>query len=183
MSSPDEKDQKLKEQGAKGQLKLEAVKALKELSNPDSQWTLTQEILQDICAGHVVADPDKTPPATQLLEELKKEIETRYANEEEKKKIILDSVPSVVSIRQWLKKEGWDEAVWKKVRGDSLFSPQKRAKVIEALRDRAIDKSDLAAKIWLTLSGDYSDKMEVDNKSIDVFREINTILHRKSRDE
>ena len=82
-----------------------------------------------------------------------------------------------------MKKEGWDEAVWKKVRGDSLFSPQKRAKVIEALRDRAIDKSDLAAKIWLTLSGDYSDKMEVDNKSIDVFREINTILHRKSRDE
>lgn len=183
MSNPDEKDPTKKEYGEKAVVKLEAVRALKEISNPDSPWTLTQEVMQEICAGYIVANPNKTTPVTTLVEDLKKEIETRYANEEEKKKLILDSIPSVQSVRAWLKKDGWDEAVWKKVRGNSLFSPEKRALVIEALRDRAMDKSDLAAKIWLTLSGDYSDKMEVDNKSADVFREINSILHRKSRDE
>ena len=64
-----------------------------------------------------------------------------------------------------------------------MFSAENRAQVIESLRQRAIDKSDVAAKIWLTLSGDYSEKMEVDNKTVETYRDINNILHRKSREE
>jgi hypothetical protein len=85
-----------------------------------------------------------------------------------------------------MKKDGWEEAVWKKVRGDQLFSPEKRAEVIEALRQRAIDPkkgSDSAAKLWLTMSGDYSDKMEVNDKGLEAFREINSIIHRKKSQE
>lgn len=159
--------------------KLEAVRAVKKLSNGDSPWTIPQEILQEIMASHTVANPDKMPPLTQMTEELTKEIEARYAEDEELKKLLLESIPAVASIRLWVKKEGWDEAVWGKVRGDKLFSADKRAQVIESLRLRAIDKSDVAAKIWLTLSGDYSEKMEVDNKTVDTYREINNIIHRK----
>lgn len=163
--------------------KLEAVRAVKKLRNGDSVWTIPQEILQEIQAGHTVANPDALPPLTQMTEELKKEIAARYEDDTELRDLLLESVPDVRSIRLWVKKDGWDEAVWQCVRGDRLFSADKRAQVIESLRLRAIDKSDVAAKIWLTLSGDYSEKMEVDNKTVDTYRDINNILHRKSREE
>lgn len=165
---------------------LAAQRAVKAISNGNSPWTLTQELLQEVHAAHVVANPDKRPSVPQMVEELKREIETRYANEEETKNLLLESIPATQNVRLWLKKDGWEEAVWKKVRGETLFSPEKRAQVIEALRTRATDPkrpSDVAAKIWLTLSGDYSEKMEVTDKSLDAYREINSILHRKSREE
>src|ERR1700740_173383 len=117
-------------------LRLAAQKALKALANGNSTWILTQEILQEIHAAHIVSNPDKQPPVTEMVEELKKEIEVRYAEDQELKKLLFDSIPSVNNVRGWLKKEGWEEAVWKRVRGESLFSPEKRAQVIESLRVR-----------------------------------------------
>src|SRR5690606_40355581 len=74
----------------------------------------------DVCSSDL--NPNKLPPITQMTEELKKEIEARYADDEETKKILLDSIPEVRQIRFWVKKDGWDEAVWEKIRGDNLFS-------------------------------------------------------------
>ena len=165
-------EEKSKNPGAKNAaIKLAAVKALKEISN-EGPWTLTQEILQEIMASFVVTSPDKMPPITELVQHLKKEIEVRYAGEPEVKKILLESVPAPASVRVWVKKDGWEEAVWETIRGEQLFSAVKRAEVIESLRKRATTKSDQAAKIWLTLSGDYSEKMEVNDKTLDTYREI-----------
>lgn len=161
---------------------LAAQRAVKELSNSNSPWSLPQEILQEIQSSHIVSNPDKQPPTIQMVGELKKEIELRYADRPELRDLILESIPANATVHTWLKKEGWEEAVWKRVRGDSLFSPEKRSQVIESLRKRAVDSkkpSDTAAKIWLTLSGDYSEKMEVTDKSLDAYREINNILHKK----
>jgi hypothetical protein len=162
-----------------GVAKLAAIRAAKKLNNSDSQWTLVQEIFQEIQAAYIIKDPDFMPPITKLSEELKAEIEKRYTEDPEVKELLLASIPAARSIREWVKKEGWDEAVWSKIRQDGLFTASKRAQVIESLRKRALDKSDVAAKIWLTLSGDYSEKMEVDNRSIDIYREINSVLHKK----
>lgn len=156
---------------------LEALRAAKKLSRKDSQWTIPQEILQEIMAGYTIANPNSLPPLTEMVEDLKKEINTRYADDTETRDILLRSIPTMRSVREWVKKDGWEEAVWGYVRGDGLFTPAKRAQMIESLRTRGLDKSDVAAKIWLTLSGDYSEKMEVDNKSVDVYREINNIIH------
>jgi hypothetical protein len=156
--------------------KLEAVRAVKKLSGEDSQWSLTQQMLQEIMASHTVVNPDRLPPMTQMVEELKKEVEIRYADEPELKTLLLESIPAVRSLREWVKKDGWDDAVWGKIRIDGLFTASKRSQVIESLRKRAIDTSDTAAKIWLTLSGDYSEKMDVNDKSVDMFRDINSIL-------
>jgi len=168
----------IKEAAQKAVVKLEAVRAVKKLSNPDSPWTIPQEILQEIIASYTVANPDRLPALPTMVQDLKKEVEIRYEEDPETRDLILEAIPHINSIRQWVKKEGWEEAVWKKVRGDKLFTADKRAQVIESLRLRAIDKSDVAAKIWLTLSGDYSEKMEVNDKTIDTFREINSILHK-----
>jgi hypothetical protein len=162
---------------------LAAYKVIKQISGDDAKWTLTQELLQEVMAGHTVSNPDKLPPLTQMVDELKKEIEVRYVDDEELKQALLDSIPAMRSVREWVKKDGWDEAVWGHVRGEGLFTASKRSQVIESLRVRALDKSDVAAKIWLTLSGDYSEKMEVDNKSIDTYREINGIIHGKKKQE
>src|SRR5271165_1584834 len=113
----DEQPKEVNENQVKAAIKLEALKAVRALSNGDSPFTLTQEIMQEIHASHIVINPDKQPSVPQMVEELKKEIELRYDDEEETKKILLESIPSVRNIRNWLKKEGWEEAVWKKVRG------------------------------------------------------------------
>jgi hypothetical protein len=161
----------------------EAYHNVKKLSNKNSNWTITQELLQEIMAAHTVTNPDRLPPLTEMVEQLKEEIEKRYQDDEVMKEILLKSIPAMRSVREWPKKDGWDEAVWGFVRADGLFSATNRAKVIKALQARAEDKSDAAAKIWLTLSGDYSEKMEVDNKSVDIYREINNILHGKKKNE
>lgn len=163
--------------------KLESVRAVKALSGKDSQWTLTQELLQEIMANYTVINPDKLPPLTDMIEDVKKLVEKRYVDEPETKELILDSIPAMRSVREWVKKDGWDDAVWGKIKVDGLFTASKRAAVIESLRSRALDKSDVAAKIWLTLSGDYSEKMEVNDKSVDIYRDINKILHSKKQKE
>lgn len=162
---------------------LEAYRAIKKLSGENSQWTLTQQLLQEVMAGHTVANPNRLPPLTQMVEELKVEIENRYKDDQDLKQLLLDSIPQMRSVREWVKKDGWDEAIWGYVRADGLFTASKRAQVIESLRERALEKSDVAAKIWLTLSGDYSEKMEVDNKSVEMYREINNVLHNKKKQE
>lgn len=121
-----------KNQQEKASAKIDAIKSVKKLST-DSKWFITQEILQEVQAGYTVLDPNKLPPVTQMIEDLKKEVEARYSDDEATRDLILESIPGVASVRTWLKKDGWDDAVWKKVRTDKLFSSDKRAQVIESL--------------------------------------------------
>ena len=163
--------------------KLAAVKAANKYNKEGSKWTLVQEILQEIMATHVVEDPNKRPYIKVLIEELKSEIKNRYSENEEMRDTLFEAVPSDVTIQtQWLKKEGWEDAVWSKVRGNGIFSKERRARMINALYERGMTKSDNAAKIWLTLSGDYSEKVsDVEkNKTLETYREINEILHKKT---
>ena len=169
------------EKAEKAVIKLEAVKAVKKLSNPDSEWSIPQEILQEIVATHKIANPDRLPRIPQLVEELKREIEVRYKDEPELKELLLESIPSDRSVNEWTKKKTWDEAVWNKLRDSNLFSQEKRALMINALFQRGMDKDTQAAKLWLTISGDYADKVEVKDKVADKYREINKILHSPSK--
>lgn len=160
--------------------KRKAKQAAKALEDPDAEWTILEDLLQEIQAGYLVANPDVKPPVTKLVEDLKKEVRNKYSNQPKAMDLLLNSIPSHVSLRLWLKKDGWDDAVWKKIRDDALFSPAKRAEVIQALHSRAIDKSDTAAKIYLTLSGDYKENDDKDDSVIETFREINKVLQGKA---
>jgi hypothetical protein len=161
------------------QEKLESVRIVKKLSG-DGRWTLVQEVLQEIAAAHTIKDPSqKLPPANKLKEELLEEINRRY-KDSEYLDILVSSIPSDVSIRAWIKKDGWDDAVWSKIRTEGLFTKEKRAEVIESLRIRALGRDTTAAKLWLTMSGDYSDKLDVaGDKTLDIFRQYNEALHKK----
>lgn len=176
----EEVQKKAEEKRAK---RLEAFKAVKQMSSKDSKWTITEEMFQEIQAGYIVANPEQLPPITQMREELISEIKDKYKDEPETMQVLLDSVPEARSIRKWVKREGWEDDVWTRLRGEKLFSPANRAQVIESLRIRAMDKSDQAAKIWLTISGDYSDKIDVTDKTVDTYRDINNILHGKKNNQ
>lgn len=172
-----------KQKAEKAIAKLAKVRALKKL-NGNSKWTLLQEIFQEIVATHTISNPDTLPPTKQMTEELKAEIKTRYIDDEELRSLLLESIPSELSIRKWFSKDGWNEAVWSKIRVNGLFTKEKRSQMIDALWRRGVEKSDTAAKIWLTISGDYSEgTTTVNNKTLDTYREINKILHGESDNE
>jgi len=159
-------------------IKLLASQKVKKLSG-DSEWTILQQIVQEIEACFIVKDQKKYSVET-LRKLLIEEVELRYKEEPEVLEILTEGIPSRYSVSQWRKKSGWEEAVWGKIRGTGLFTPEKRAKVIDTLYDKATgDRKDTtAAKIWLTLSGDYVEKGDGKASEVmDIFREINQTLH------
>jgi hypothetical protein len=163
--------------------KVAAIKAANKYTKDGSKWSLLQEIMQEIIATHTVEDPNKKPYVKILSAQLREEVQRRYEEDPEMVDALLRAIPSDSSIQnQWFKKEGWEDAVWGKVRGNGgIFSKERRAALVNALFERAVNKSDNAAKIWLTLSGDYSEKESGTdkNKTLEAYREINEILHGK----
>lgn len=170
-----------KEMNDKATLKLAALRAVKALNNKGSKWNLIEDMMHEILATKIIGNPDVLlkPPVSEVLEDLKKEIANRYEKEEETRELLLSAIPSKATAANWFKKDGWDQAVWDKVRGTGLFSPERRAKMINSIYNRGLDKSDNAAKLWLQLSGDLVENKTMDNKTIETFREINEILHKK----
>lgn len=160
--------------------KIKAVAKIRKLSQ-GSDWTILQDIAQDIIASATVENPKARLIMTELRRTIISEVNKRYQEEPELKDLLLDAVPSEQSINAWLKKDKWEEAVWSKIHGTGLFTKENRTAMIDALFRRGIEKDTTAAKIWLTLSGDYIEKSQVDNKdsTIDKYREINNILHSK----
>lgn len=182
--NPVKTPEEVKQEAAdKAAVKLAAVRAVKKLKNADSNWTLVQEILQEIIASHKVANPDKLPKTPQLKVELEKEIAARYDDEPETRDLLLEAIPAERSIREWFKKPGWDEAVWDTIRKSGLFTAERRAELINALWERGVNRDTQAAKIWLVLSGDYVEKQEINNNTVDTYREIQKrILSSKEED-
>lgn len=162
-------------------LKLLEHKFKREFENGNSPWNLLQELMQEVMAGFIIADPDKSPKIPKMVEALKKKIEEQYSDEEELRDFLLMRIPTNQAIGLWFKRKGWNEAVWEKIRTGDLFSQEKRSMMINSLFQRGMEKDTTAAKIWLTLSGDYVEKMDVgkNDKAQDIYREINELLHNK----
>lgn len=173
------------ERAMAGAEKAKNIRLLRNL-NGEGRWTPLQEVMQDIYASYLVNNPDNLPPYTKMVEDLKKETKVRFEVENpDLYDLLKKSMPSHNGIREWFKTKDWDETVWKKIRESGLFSKERRAAMINALYKRGIEKDTVAAKLYLTMSGDYVEKSENVNKdaTIDKFREINQILHKKTKTE
>lgn len=158
-------------------INLAKVRAMK----TDSDWNVLEEIIQDVMATYVVQDPEGSRPSVKKMrEDVENEIKIRYQADTPTKNILLEALPSEMTLGKWIKQPKWNEAVWDRVRTGGLFTKERRSQMINSLFQRGMEKSDNAAKIWLTLSGDYSDKLDItQDKAVEKFREINEILHKK----
>mgnify|MGYP006270332227 CR=1 FL=1 len=169
----------MSERGSMGIEKQQVIKAIRAMSD-NPKWHLLQEICHEILATYIVDDPNKLPSVQKLHEHLTTEIEERYAGEPEKLNLLRKGLPSLEALRKWTKLEGWNDAIWAKARVGSLFSPQRRAAMINAIYVRGLTKSDNAAKLFLQMSGDFSEKGDGEKDRVaDTFREINKLLHNK----
>lgn len=165
--------------------KQDMARKVKALSEGKSKWTITQSALQDVMARHVIGNPNgPMPKFTTLCEELREALKEKYEDDPELRDFLLESLPSYISMREWPKKEGWQDAVWAKIRDTGMFTKERRAAMIDSLYKRGMEKDTVAAKIWLTMSGDFVEKSQIDNKdnTVDKFREINQILHKKKNE-
>ena len=106
----------------------------------------------------------------------------KYADYEGLSDIIIGALPSHQRIVLWRRKKNWQTAVWDKCKEAGHFTPERKSSVLQKLYDKIIDKGDVQAiKLYLTISGDYSEKIDVKRDQVaDVFREINEQLHKKS---
>ena len=151
--------------------------------SPNNNWTILQDILQDIEATSIVEtvnNKTKKPTLKKLKQLLLAEIKLRYQDNPETEKMLSEAVPSEISISKWRNKPTWEKAVWEKLHSDKLFSSTKRAEMIEAIFSRGLTRSDSAAKLYLTMSGDYSDKLDIaQDGTMDKFREIQAVIHGK----
>jgi hypothetical protein len=164
----------------KSAIKLAHVSAIKRLKG-DNDWTILEELLQEIQSNHSIANPGNMPSWKAMHAELEREVQKRYVDDEELLNLLINGIPSVASLQKWPKKKGWTEAVWSKIKSDTLFSSSRRAAMINALYERGIQKDTAAAKMYLTMSGDYSERPpEEKNAALNQYREINNILHKKN---
>lgn len=177
------KDKSKIEYGKQALKVIDARKRVKALSG-DNDWDITQEILQEIVASHTIVNPETIPPVPQLIEELNGLIEKRYKDEPEMREILLKGVPNAPSVRLWMKKKGWNESVWKIIQDTGLFTESKRIQLIDSLHQRGVERDTQAAKIWLQLSGDYQEGINITtDDTLNRFREINQILHSKKNND
>lgn len=163
----------------KSQIKALAMKKIEKLSG-DSEWHLLQQVAQDIEAMYKLKEEKLS--LEKHVTFLEDEVKARYSDQPDLLQALLDGIPSKVTMATWKKKKGWDEAVWMKIRGEGLFTPDNRAKVIQKLfSEAAIEGNVPAAKIWLTLSGDYVEKGDSASKdsALDMFRSLNEAIHSK----
>jgi hypothetical protein len=163
--------------------KNELKKKLKELfpEHEEDEWTIVQQMFQEVMSTWVVENPDKSiPAAKQFLVDYKELVKAKYSEEPEKQELLLELTPSLAGLKLWVLKKGWDDAVWATFKTTKMFTPEKKAKLLDSLWKRGCDKDTNAAKIWLTISGDYVDKVDLKkDDTAEKYREINKILHKK----
>lgn len=146
----------------------------------ESEWTLLQQIALDVEATFKIQQ--KKLSAEKMRELTLQEIKVRYSNQPDIQEELTYLTPSIAVFNRWRKLKNWEIAVWSNIKDTGLFTNDKKAKVIERIFDKIMEKGDVqAAKIWLTLSGDYVEKSENKNEAaMDLFREINNQLHKKT---
>jgi hypothetical protein len=145
----------------------------------DNDWDIAQQTLQEVQSVYLVQDPDiRFTANARVVEDYRKFVAKKYEHEPELRDALLICTPSLLSLSKWFKNPKWNDAVWKRMKDSTLFTPEKRTAMINALYKKGVSGDTSAAKIWLTLSGDYSDKMDIKSDStVEKYKEFNKILH------
>jgi len=154
-------------------LKEKARITLLALSNK-GKWHILQEFLIEIQADAKIKEGlgQRFPTWADQLALLHKKIEVEFSDDPENEKLLKNYVTHFTTIQKWTKLSGWNDAVIDKMKSYGLFTPENRAAVINAMKEKAVKDGDVqAAKVWLTMSGDYTDKIDVNDQKFEKYKE------------
>jgi len=146
------------------------------------KWHLLQEFMLELHADGKLKQGlgQRFPSQSELLEVLKKKIEVEFKDDPITMAALILCVPTQQALSKWTKMPGWSDAVTDRMKRNGLYTPENRAEVIEALRSKAVKDGDTqAAKIWLTMSGDYTDKVDVTDTKFEKYKEYANALNMK----
>lgn len=162
----------------------ESQAILRELSG-DKKWTALQSMMIDIYADGKLkmAEGQRFPTGRELQELLKRKIETEYSDNIKFRTGLLNCVPTVRTLHRWAKLEGWNEDVMKKLKAEHLYSPEDRASIIIALKKEAQKGDVMAAKMVLTMTGDYDEKGQVSDEKFNTWQKYVNAMGRKKPDD
>jgi len=163
--------------------KAEARKKIKSLSD-GSKWNLVQRHLMEVQADCILrqAKDEKVMEFSEQYDLLKLKLELEYADQPEMKEAVFSYLPTPRGCSNWLKLNGWQDEVMAVLRKGHLFSSGNRVEVITSLCAKAKAGDVQAAKVWLTMSGDYSDKIEMGDAKFEKYKEYANILQVKNID-
>lgn len=182
-----EKEFKIKDSIEATQQAAEARRKLKELQHKENkEFNLLQEMAQEVEAEHICTGAKNPISVEALRRRMLEIIEDFYKDDPAMRELLLKCFPNFKTLYAWRNKPNWKEAVWGRVKVEGMFTVGKRVAVVEAMFKKAVEKGDhQAAKIWLTLSGDYKETEDKDKKNaaVDIFREINSKIKAKSSED
>jgi len=161
----------------------EAPKHLKRLQKDRQDFNLIQQIALDIEGSYKLQE--KKLSARELRECIEVEIKERWKADKDIAEELLDYVPSIQIISKWRNTKTWEPAIFGNIKDTGLFTIEKKAKIIDSIYQKATQNKDTnAAKLWLTMSGDYSEGSNGSKStdSMDLYREINAALYKSKED-
>lgn len=178
MSDSDSKINKSLQKRRKMQILEEKLEELELYEN--KEWSVFQDMALEIESQYTIQQKKLT--VTEMIRQMKLEAKHRFEEYPEVLEEVLELIPSNQAVSQWRNTKKWQPAIWGKCKSAGLFTKERKAQVIEKIFQRVMERGDTnAAKLWLTLSGDYVEKSEVkSDATVDTFREINQILHKKN---
>ncbi len=142
-------------------------KKINDMSN--GKWNILEEMLQEIQAtAHIGISTLGKLPLTKQIGALKESVERDYADDPDTLEILLEGIPSIGSVRKWVKKAGWKKAVDEKIKDTLLYSSENRAKVNDQfmmdLLNAPIQYKTSLYKLYFEMGGDLK-KNEINQQT------------------
>jgi hypothetical protein len=132
----------------------------------DSQWSPLEEALLQIevnCRTDVLLEKlEKLPTLPKMVEQAKKYIKAYYQEQPEVAEILIGAFPAMNNIHKWTKTQQWKDEIQKRMTNETLFSLEKRHKMIESVYKQGLTGSAKHADMWLKMSGDLNKSTEQD---------------------
>jgi hypothetical protein len=153
----------------------------------DGKWNLIQEYLIEIHAdARLKEGTDSTgkpgqrfPTLREQRELLKRKIEEEYSHDQKLRTSLINCIPSRMSMSRWTRLDGWDDAVVAKMKSFGIFTPTARGEVMKSIHKKAVDGDMIAAKLYVSMSGDFVEKGQAGDEKFEVWKKYIDSMNRK----
>lgn len=165
--------------------KISVKKRVEQLPTASKDFNLFQELLIEIQATDISEsiESEANVPVKKQIEKLKDVINLKYSNDAITRDLLLEYFPSDSTIYNWVATDKWKDAVVTKVKNSFNFNEKRRARVFDAIYQKAIQHRDMkAAELFCKLSGDIgATSTSKDNSGKDALEGFNNVLHGKKK--